>query len=76
MSDYHPYVWDEGRRKLFAMTEAAAWDIHLAMHDHQSFLAKYDQDFTNTNEASPPQPAAMDLNPTSSNSSASTLPAA
>ena len=55
--------------------EAAAWDIHLTKHDHQSFLAKYYQVFTNTNEATPPQPAATDLNPPGANSSASTPPA-
>ena len=75
ITDYHPYVWDEEQCKLFATTEAAACDMHLTMHDHQSFLSKYDQFFTHTNEVPRPQPAAMDLNPTSSNSSASTLPA-
>ena len=55
MADYHPYVWDVGRCNLFAMTEAAAWDIHLTKHDRQVFLAKYNEVSTNDNEVTLPQ---------------------
>ena len=55
MADYHPYVWDVRRCNLFAMTEVAAWDIHLTKHDRQAFLAKYNEVSTNDNEVTLPQ---------------------
>ena len=55
MPEYHPYVWNESRCKMFAIKEAEAWDKYLANYDHQAFLTKHYEVSTNVDEASPQQ---------------------